>query len=367
MRIWKLCLGGLCGMALAGGGAQGAGDEIIPGVPGVDFARPKSLESWQKRREEVRKTLWQLLGDLPPRPDALQVRVIERKKHPEGFTVEKFEFDNGAGATVPGYICIPDGLNGKAPAILFCHQHGGLYGKGKEHIFENWPLDTPSAVEFTRRGYVLLAIDAYCFGERQGQGPRGAPEKGGAEEMSMSKLNLWLGRSLWGMMVRDDLVALDYLCARPEVDPARIGVTGMSMGSTRSWWVAALDDRPAAVVCVACLTRYQDLIAAGQLRAHGIYYFVPGMLKHFDTEAVVSLIAPRPLLTLTGDSDGGSPLSGVNYINDFCEEVYGLYGKGDAFRGEVYKGVGHEYTREMWNETFAWFDRWLKPGGADNR
>ncbi len=35
----------------------------------------------------------------------------------------------------------------------------------------------------------------------------------------------------------------------------------MSMGSTRSWWLAAIDDRIKAVVGVACFTRYEDLIA----------------------------------------------------------------------------------------------------------
>ena len=37
----------------------------------------------------------------------------------------------------------------------------------------------------------------------------------------------------------------------------------MSMGSTRAWWLAAVDDRVAAVVAVACLTRYENLIAHG--------------------------------------------------------------------------------------------------------
>ena len=64
----------------------------------------------------------------------------------------------------------------------------------------------------------MLAIDACCFGERNGRGPGGAQEKGGAGEMTASKFNLWLGRPLWGMIVRDDLMALDYLCSRPEVD-----------------------------------------------------------------------------------------------------------------------------------------------------
>src|SRR4029077_15690812 len=106
-------------------------------------------------------------------------------------------------------------------------------------------------------------------------------------------LNQGLGRTLWGMFVRDDQVALDYLCTRPEVDAARIGATGMSMGSTRAWWLAGVETRVAAVPAVACLTRYQNLIAHGELRAHGVYYFVDGLLKRFDTEGVLALIAPR--------------------------------------------------------------------------
>jgi len=361
MRIWRLWVGGLCGIAtLAGGATNVAPNEIVAGVPAVELAIPKNLDQWEARRKEIRATLWQLLGDLPPRPQQLKVRTMERTHRPEGFAVEKFEFDNNAGATVSGYLCVPDGLKGRAPAILYCHQHGGLYDVGKEEIFKKQPTPEEPALELTRRGYVVLAIDAYCFGERSGKSLMGPGEKGGAEELTMSKLNLWLGRTLWGMMVRDDLIALDYLASRPEVDARRIGVTGMSMGSTRSWWIAALDDRPAAAVCVCCLTRYQDLIAAGQLRAHGIYYFVPGMLRHFDAEAVVALIAPRALLTLTGDQDGGSPASGVNKINAVAQTVYDLYGKGDNFRGIVYPGVAHKYTPEMWREMLDWFDRRLK-------
>ena len=79
----------------------------------------------------------------------------------------------------------------------------------------------------------MLAIDAYCFGERNGKGPGGPEEKGGNGEMSASKFNLWVGRTLWGMIVRDDLMALDYLLSRPEVDPARIGVTGITAWAQR--------------------------------------------------------------------------------------------------------------------------------------
>src|SRR5579872_3820655 len=118
--------------------------------------------------------------------------------------------------------------------------------------------------------------------------------------MSASKFSLWVGRTLWGMILRDDSMALDYLASRPEVDPQRLGVTGISMGATRSWWLMALDERIKTGVAVACLTRYQNLIQHGALKAHGIYYFVPDLLTHFDTEAIVALIAPRPILFMTG-------------------------------------------------------------------
>src|SRR6516165_1473072 len=116
------------------------------------------------------------------------------------------------------------------------------------------------------------------------------------------------------------------LCTRPEVDRARIGATGMSMGSTRAWWLAAVDDRIAAAVGVACLTRYQNLIAHGELRAHGVYYFNYGMLKHFDVEGVLALIAPRPFLALTGDLDAGSPADGIKLLEKKVGQVYGVLG-----------------------------------------
>lgn len=360
MTVSNFCLSILCVLVMGMGGLNAFGNGGESPVGNVKFPTPKNLDEWKSRRAKVRRRLWQLLGDLPPRPATPRVRVLWRKPK-EGFVLEKFEFDNEAGATVLGYLCVPDGLKAPAPAILYCHYHGGEYDNGKEEILKAWPTKTPPAVELTRRGYVVMAIDAYCFGERRGKGPAGKKETGGAEELSMSKLNLWHGRTLWGMMLRDDLMALDYLCSRTEVDNKRIGVTGMSMGSTRSWWLAALDERISVAVCVACLTRYQDLIAAGKLRQHGIYYFVPGVLKHFDTEAVVSLIAPRPLLTQTGDRDGGSPISGVKTINSFAASIYHIYGKDESFRGVVYPGVGHQYTARMWRETLAWLDRWLKP------
>jgi dienelactone hydrolase len=290
---------------------------------------------------------------LPPRPKRLAVKTLSREDRGD-YVLEMFQFDNGAGATVPGYLLLPKKVAGKAPAILYCHWHGGQFDVGKDEIFGTNATPVAAGPELVKRGYVVIAIDAYCFGERNGQGPGGRSEKGAAGEMTASKFNLWLGRSLWGMIVRDDLIALDYLCSRPEVDRGRIGVTGISMGATRTWWAMALDERLKAGVAVCCLTRYQNLIAHESLKRHGIYYFVPGLLQHFDTEAVVALAAPRPLLFLSGATDAGSPVDGIRVIEEKVARTYQLYGAERSFQSIIYPDVGHQYTPDMWRRMAAW-------------
>jgi dipeptidyl aminopeptidase/acylaminoacyl peptidase len=162
------------------------------------------------------------------------------------------------------------------------------------------------------------------------------------------------------MIVRDDLMALDYLASRPEVDTERIGVMGMSMGATRTWWLMGMDDRFKAGVSICCLSRYQNLIQHEALKAHGIYYFVPGFLNHFDTEAVVALIAPRPVLFLDGDQDISTPPDGIHAIESAVRPLYRLYGKEAEFESIIYPGQGHVYTPEMWEKTLTWLDQKLK-------
>src|SRR5204862_5728918 len=127
---------------------------------------------------------------------------------------------------------------------------------------------------------------------------------------------------------------IDYLLTRPEIDGKRIGGTGMSMGCTRAWWLAAIDERVRAIVGVACFTRYTELIA--HAKTHGIYYYVPGLLKHFDTEAIYALVAPRPMLPLSGDQDHNAPPDGAEMLEKQLNAVYQMYGKPENFRSIMY-------------------------------
>lgn len=318
------------------------------------FPLPSSAKAWEKGRKAVRQTIQSCFGPLPARP-SIQAKTLRTEKR-AGYTIEYFEFFNGIDATVPGILLIPDQRAPKAPGILYHHYHGGDYAHGKDELFKlNWVNDSGPGEGLVKQGYVVMAIDSYAFGERSGKGPNGPEEKGKNEELTWARINLLKGRSFWGSMVRDDQMALDYLCARPEVDPTRIGAVGMSMGCLRSYWLAAVDDRVKATVAVACIVRNQELIKLGRMGSHGIYYYVQDLLRHFDNEAVLACVAPRALLTMSGKADRMAPLEGVNYINGFLEKTYALYDKAGQFKHLEYDGVGHEYTREMWKETLAFF------------
>ncbi len=347
--------------------AAGRRDALVPDayrrLKVGEFRIPADAAAWKTQRPTVLRTVVESLGDLPPRPAPPRARIISRELR-RGYTLEKVSIANGVDSDVTALLLLPEGRKGPVPAILWLHSSTpdktqviipGTNG-GLESIGET----------FVRAGYAVLSPDSYWHGDRAGTGPSGITEQGRAEEDDLFKLNLWLGRTLWGMFVRDDQVALDYLCTRPEVDAARIGATGMSMGSTRAWWLSAVDERIAAVVAVACLTRYENLIAHGALRQHGVYYFVNGLLRHFDSEGVLALIAPRPFLALTGDLDAGSPADGVRALERTVGATYQSLGAGDRFRSILYPDVGHAYTPEMRAEMLTWFERWLRPQAVNS-
>lgn len=337
---------------------QGIPAEFRQSLKLPEWPLPTDLRRWERDRVEVRKTLVRLMGDLPARPDPRKVRVVATEDRGD-FTLDRIEFHNGADAIVPGYVMLPKPRAGAAPArrpcIVLLHEHGG----SKDTVCLNPAARDHAGTQLVRQGYIVAAIDSYFHGDRIGRGPGGALDNKQAQEASFSKINLWLGRSLWGMQVRDEQCLLDYLATRSDVDADKIGASGMSMGCTRSWWLAAIDERVKAVVGVVCFTRYTELIEHGYLRAHGIYYFVPGMLRHFDTEAIHALVAPRPHLELSGDQDPGAPIDGVETLEQKVGHMYRLYGQPENFRSVVWTKTGHEYLPEMRERMIAWFQKHL--------
>jgi acetyl esterase/lipase len=300
-------------------------------------------------QDAPRKQLYSLLGDLPPRDRPISAKLVARETT-DNYVREKLDLDlNGLGP-VPAYVVVPRVLpTTRVPAVVFNHSHGGKYKLGKDELIEgNTYLQEPTYAElFARRGYVTIAIDHWLFGGRSGR-----------TESSLFKEMLWKGQVLWGMMVYDSIRAVDYLVSRAEVDASRVATLGLSMGSTMAWWLAALDPRIKVTVDICCLTDFHSLIESKGLDGHGIYYYVPRLLKHFSTSDINALIAPRPHLALAGDQDKLTPPPGLDIVDREMKNIYAAHNAPEAWKLHR-EDVGHNETQTMRAEIERFLDRWL--------
>ena len=318
----------------------------LSGVPGVSAqTAPRSGDGDKNAR---RRELYTLLGKLPDRERPIAAKLVSTAET-ETYTLERLILDLNGIEPVPAYFVRPRKASGRVPCVLFNHSHFGQYHVGKNELTmgRDEMQKPPYAEELARHGWAALSIDAWGFGERRGR-----------TESQIFKEMLWTGRVMWGMMVYDNLRALDYLTGRPDVDPKRIGAMGMSMGSTMSWWLAALDTRIKVCVDLCCLTDYDALIEANGLDLHGIYYYVPNLLDHFTAGGINALISPRPHLGLAGRYDPLSPYKGLMRIDAELKEAYRRDRAPEAWKLSVYD-IAHFETAAMRAEIVTFFEKWL--------
>jgi dienelactone hydrolase len=302
-------------------------------------------------KKERRKELWGLLGDLPWEHTPGPAKLVSTERH-EGYTLERLVLDLNGVEPVPALLLIPDNRLTPAPGLLFIHWHAGMYDLGKEQLLRGVAAQPAYAPVCMEKGLVTLAIDSWCFGERKHEAD------GHTGEEDAFKLMLWRGQVLFGMMMFDEFRALDYLASRPEVDARRLGALGMSMGATKAWWLAALQPRVKLCCDVCCLTDYDELIKAHALKEHGVYYYVPSLLKDFQTAQINELIVPRAHLSMNGRQDPLTPPAGVEKIRDHLLPLYRQYGSETDCRIELFD-CAHVELPEMRRLILAWMDQYL--------
>ncbi len=317
-------------------------------APLVPMTRQTTKAAAVRSAAERRRELYTLLGDLPDRTRPIGGTKRGQEER-DGYILETWDLDLNGIETVPAYLARPRAITGRVPAVLFDHSHGGGYKIGKQEFIEgrSYLQPVPYAKVLTDLGYIGLCIDSWVFGERSH-----------TSEADTFKAMLWQGQVLWGMMVYDGLRALDFLVKRPDVDPRRVGTLGMSMGSTMAWWLAALDERIKVTVDINCLTDFHALLARKALALHGVYYFVPGLIKRFTTAQINALIAPRAHLGLAGLRDKLTPVEGLDVIDRELQQVYAKLGHPERWKLLRYD-VEHQETPEGRQAIIAFLEEFL--------
>ena len=170
-----------------------------------------------------------------------------------------------------------------------------------------------------------------------------------------------------GAIVYEIRQALTYLQQRPDVDPQRIGVTGLSFGGITSFYTWLTDDRIAAAASICGgVGSVETLLQIGHPSYHGYYWWIPGMLEHGDQGEFAAAMAPRPLMLWAPLQDIGMPKEGVDR---FLECVIPAYQRAGATRSLiVHQPPGeHEFTLEAFKAMTQFFDSQFKPSsGAGN-
>jgi dienelactone hydrolase len=348
----------------------------------LSFLQPRfrALGAWQNTaRGRVLEQLSYSPPPVPPNPEI--VRRTDRGEYIE----EYLTFQTTPDLRVPAYVLIPKKAALPAPGIVVLHCHGGAYVWGKEKVVagDNEPAvlsefkqqlyeGTSIATELARRGYVVITIDMFYWGERRmllQEDPPSyrEPQRMNAEEIAAfnrrsSQNEQLVARSLltagitWpGVMLWDDLRTLDYLASRPEVNRQRLGCVGLSVGGYRSFLLAALDKRVKAAVDVGWMTSFASNIRRHVINTVGLTFHIPGLYRYLDLPDLAALIAPRSLLVMNGSKDTLFPPAGVDKAFQKIAACYQKAGVPERQRCRLYD-VPHEFNREMQAEAWSWLE-----------
>jgi len=303
---------------------------------------------WPALQGPARRRLRRSLGLAPlPARDPLDARIVGVADRGT-YTIERLVFVSRPGFIVPALVYAPTGNAAPLPAVVYAVGHWMRHGKAETHI-------QAFCAGLVQLGFVVLVMDPIGQGEREAR----------FEDHGHLAL-LPLGLTQEGMMVWEHMRAIDYLRTRPDVDGARIGITGASGGGLTTMFTAAVDERILAAVSVCFVTSYRRFLRAMRgLDWNGVGDLcnqVPGVIADLEMAGVGGLIWPRPLLVINGLQDPQFPVDGAREVVDRLRPLY-QRSEPEGVRLHVVD-ADHGYDRAMREAAYGWFSRWLNGMGA---
>jgi len=310
--------------------------------PELQFDPNADYASW---KNAVRERFTQLIGDMPERVP-LNIR-LEWEKEQEEFTERRYLFETEASCTVPCHFLIPK--KGKAPyPTVIClqgHSTGMHISIGRMLSPEDEQFthgDEDYALQAVRQGYAALILEQRDFGERKCEP---SVLSGHVTCKHDAEVALLLGRTLIGERAWDVSRAVDMLETFPEVDKTHIALMGLSGGGTATYYAAAMEPRICAAMPAGAVCSFDGSIAVIH---HCACNYIPGMAKYFDMGEIASMIAPRPLIVVTGDQDNIFLLDGVKKVFAVIQEIYRKEGAEDNCKLIVGHGGHRFYAEQSW-------------------
>lgn len=312
---------------------------------------PEAVRQWQTR---MREAFLVALGGLPEETCELQPIWGELRER-EGYSVQNVMFLAAPNVPVTATVWRPLGFAGPRPGVLFPCGHHELPREATEY--------QATCTTYALNGYVTLAFDPPGQGERKlcwdATLGRSFAGTGSAEHEHVGRQCELLGHNVARYFVRDGMRAIDLLASLPEVDAARLAVTGNSGGGTQSSYLMLADERLAAGMPCTFFTDRQ--LYMGRTHWHDAEQNLDGAIPAgLDYEDFLAAFAPRPAAVgaVTWDF---FPIEGTRRAFERLQRVYDTLGVPQSvalFEVEV----GHTYHPELRRQGIEFFNRFLQPG-----
>jgi dienelactone hydrolase len=190
-----------------------------------------SLQDPAGLRQRIRDALF-----VPNPLPGLDTKTYEPVEVEPGIVADKVTFATEYGMRVPAVVYRPRDTTQKRPALIVVNGHGG--DKYTWYAFY-------AGVLYARAGGLVLTYDP------PGEGERNSERQDGSRQHDINQAPDEMGARMGGLMMTDILQAVSYLRTRNDVDPARIGLTGFSMGSFVISLACAVETRVHACAAVA--------------------------------------------------------------------------------------------------------------------
>ncbi|MCS7025084.1 MAG: hypothetical protein NZV14_09805 [Bryobacteraceae bacterium] len=363
---------------------------LAPDPPRLSFRRPefKNLDPWRKlARERFRSLLLQPPNSGPPKA------TVQHQFEFDGLVVEHLSWQLPYGPPTEAVFLKPVQSRGKLPAILGLHDHGGNkyfgYRKITRISAEPHPMMLKHQAQYygglawaneaARRGYAVLVHDTFTFGSRRIRYAdlpeiirRGLTENDPEQQEEIDRYNRFaadhehlIAKSLtcagltWpGIFVNDDQRALDYLCSRPDVDPARVACCGLSGGGLRTIYLTGADERIQCACVVGMMTTWRDYLL-NKCYTHTWMIYVPALPLELDYPEILALACPKPVLVLNNRQDRLFTMAEMERADQILAAIYRKARASSNYKCIFYDGP-HKFDAEMQKDAFEWMDRWLK-------
>jgi hypothetical protein len=297
-----------------------------------------TLEGWNDIRISIKERWSAYLGILPADPSPPAVRVL-KEEHLKDLVRQYVEYENEPGKRICAYIIKPVHVTDALPAVVAMHSTSD----NKMHYIAGVEKGAipPSALSLAEKRFVVICPQCYLW---RNKGDRTYEEQAARFQQDHK------GSKGMAGMLYDAMRAVDVLLAMPEVDNARIGAMGHSLGGKEALYLGAFDDRVKVIVSNEGgigidFSNWDDRWYLGrEIQSFGH--------QHHE---ILALCAPKPFLLIGGDSADGE--RSIPYINA-VKPVYELYGKPGNIEFFDH-GKGHDIVPESDAATFAWLIRHL--------